>query len=789
MPNPRFDLAATLSTSGVDRAGLQRPISAVPPSSEAERLLLTLGAWHEAGALRALDLALTRFLAQQADEQDGAVLLAVALTSERNGHGHVCFDLQDALAHPEALLARLRDDQEISPPVRQALRTELQALTLADWMVRLAASTLVSNRLGVGVGSSPEVSPEPSSGSDSRPTSETGAERRPSAGIERATDEAATPLVLAGTRQQPLLYLRRYWHYEERIRGGIETRLQRRIPVDPAALRRQLDALFQRSAHGSLDQPSAQFELDLGPELNWQRIACALAAQRAFFVITGGPGTGKTTTVVRLLAVLQGLAAAAQEPPLRIELAAPTGKAAARLNESITEQVRGLPVDLANEGRIPTQVKTLHRLLGTRPDSRHFRHHAANPLPADVVVVDEASMVDVEMMASLLDAMRADTRLILLGDKDQLSSVEAGAVLGDLCQRAVHAHYWPETIAWLEQAAGERLPHAYCDAAGNPLDQAVAMLRKSYRFIEQGGIGALAALVNQPLPGTNGPGPGPGPGPGHGQGQGQQGRRLGAALQLFEREQQRPASELGAIEALQLAAADAPALSALTLAGYGGPGGYLRRMREQSPAAEADQCQIDGWAKQVLEAQKQFQLLTPLRQGDWGVEGLNQRIIETLRAAGHLDVEPVALGVSQRQWFAGRPVLVTRNDYALNLMNGDVGVTLRVPVGTTGAAQWMLRVAFPSADGGVRWVLPSRLQAVETVFAMTVHKSQGSEFSHTALILPDSPNPVLTRELLYTAITRAKARFTLLYSDAAVLGQALERQVQRVSGLKQIGAR
>lgn len=745
MSNPQRDLNSSPPSSGLDRFGQGRALETAPPLTEAARLLAILSDWVDAGALRALDLALTRFLAQQAGEQDAAVLLAVALTSERNGHGHVCFDLQSALAYPEQLLGHLRDDQEMSPPVRQALSTELRALSLTGWVARLTASTLISDRLGC--------------------SSEHGREHS----VEPVTDNAATPLVLAGTRQQPLLYLRRYWRYEERIRAGIEARLQRRIAVDPAVLRRELDALFQPAA----------------PEPNWQRIACALAAQRAFFIITGGPGTGKTTTVVRLLAVLQGLAAAAKQPPLRIELAAPTGKAAARLNESITGEARGLPGELATAGLIPTQVKTLHRLLGTRPDSRHFRHHAANPLPADVVVVDEASMVDVEMMASLLEALRPDTRLILLGDKDQLSSVEAGAVLGDLCQRAVHAHYRPETIGWLEQTVGETVPAVYRDAAGSDLDQVVVMLRKSYRFSEQGGIGALAALVNQPLQDANAAVD-----------------RSDAVRRLFEREQQRLGSRLGTIEAVQLMATDHPALEALTSAGYGGPDGYLSLMREQPLAADADQRQIDAWAKQVLQAQKRFQLLTPLRQGDWGVAGLNQRIIETLHAAGHLDSEqgadlsqPLgrtagresgALGARQYQWFAGRPVLVTRNDYRLNLMNGDVGVTLGVPVATTAAIQWMLRVAFPSADGGVRWVLPSRLQAVETVFAMTVHKSQGSEFTHTALILPDSPNPVLTRELLYTAITRAKARFTLLYADPAVLGQTLERQVQRVSGLKGI---
>jgi exodeoxyribonuclease V alpha subunit len=750
-----------------------------------ERLLKTLDQWVEAGALRALDRALACFLAEQSGERDPAVLLAVALTSERHGHGHVCLDLAAALEQPETLLSRLRDDQEVSAEVRQALSAELRLLDLADWVARLAASPLVAERA--------------------------------------MADERVSPLVLAGLHERPSLYLRRYWQYEQRIRIEVEARLARGFTVDPALLREQLDALFARapakpSASVSVpttdararSQTGPQLSLDLTPESesepepepepepDWQRIACALAVRHAFFIITGGPGTGKTTTVVRLLAVLQALASATGERPLRIALAAPTGKAAARLNESISEQVCGLPAELLTEGRIPTQVKTLHRLLGTRPDSRHFRHDLANPLPADVVVVDEASMVDVELMASLLEAMRPDARLILIGDKDQLSSVEAGAVLGDLCQRAAAGHYLPATLDWLERASGERVPTAYADPDGRPLDQAIAMLRKSYRFSERGGIGALAALVNRP-PQADGA---------------QQRRRLKDLQQLFEQERRPAHGDLGAIDAIAVADPEASELEALVRAGYGGSSGYLRLMRTQAPSERADQAELDAWAKRMLAAQKRFQLLTPLRQGDWGVEGLNRRIIASLRAGGELDLGEWLVGASDRHWFPGRPVLMTRNDYSLNLMNGDIGVTLAVPVLAKGqveldpgeasgsgsgsgsgavsaptptAVRWMLRVAFPRADGGVRWVLPSRLQAVETVFAMTVHKSQGSEFLHTALVLPNQASPVLTRELLYTAITRAKRRFTLVYADLEALELALERQVQRVSGLRDLG--
>ncbi|WP_374501628.1 exodeoxyribonuclease V subunit alpha, partial [Zoogloea sp.] len=382
-------------------------------------------------------------------------------------------------------------------------------------------------------------------------------------------------------------------------------------------------------------------------------------------------------------------------------------------------------------------------------DTRHFRHHAGNPLGVDVLVVDEASMVDLEMMAAVLAALPPAARLVLLGDKDQLASVEAGAVLGELCRRAAEGHYTPDTVAWLAGVTGEQVPAGLVDAAGTPLDQAVAMLRHSHRFSSTSGIGRLAAAVN--------------------------GGEAGAAEAVFAGLH----ADLARVEVDARAAAGEADFRRLVVdgtpsAGREGYRHYLETLRNTRPPA-ADRVGIDVWAAGVLAAHGQFQLLCALRRGPWGVEGLNPRIAGWLREAGLIGAD--------EGWYEGRPVLVTRNDYGLGLMNGDMGITLALPLAGGGS---QLRVAFPSGDGrnGIKWVLPSRLQAVETVFALTVHKSQGSEFTHAALALPDSLNPILTRELVYTGITRARSGFTLVdASGSRVLEQAVARRVLRLSGL------
>jgi exodeoxyribonuclease V alpha subunit len=531
--------------------------------------------------------------------------------------------------------------------------------------------------------------------------------------------DPATPLVL----DEALLYLRRFWRHEVQVAEAIVHRL---APVEtPDELSGEIARLFPTG--------------DAGPD--WQKIACAIAARGTFTVITGGPGTGKTTTVVRLLGLLQTLAYRRGEPRLRIRLAAPTGKAAARLNASIAAQIEQLDVEPAVKQAIPAEVATLHRLLGSRPDSRAFRHDRDNPLHLDVLVIDEASMIDLELMAATLDALPRGARVVLLGDKDQLSSVEAGAVLGDLCARADGGHYDKATRDWLWITCGDDVS-PWSDGDARALDQRVVMLRHSRRFGMHSGIGELAAGIHR--------------------------GDMDAARQAFA----------GAGGDIALLAPSAAAVATLAIDGRGGAPGYrawFDWIERERPAADAPFGDFEAWGAGALRAYARFQLLCASRHGDTGVPEQNARIEQGLVDRGYID--------AGRDWYEGRPVMVTRNDYAIGLMNGDVGVTLWVPDGQGGMA---LRVAFGVLDDQgrerTRFVVPSRLSAIETVYAMTVHKSQGSEFEHAALALPSEPSPVLTRELLYTGVTRARTHFTLLASDD-IVAYAMGRKTKRASGL------
>ncbi|MFL1407142.1 exodeoxyribonuclease V subunit alpha [Marinobacter sp. M1N3S26] len=707
------------------------PMDVTTPFANLDAMEHLLANWQAQDWIRALDREFAHLIRTLSEEQgehpQPLLILLAALVSHQVGRGHVCIDLGTLLDDASQTLS-LPPEESVS----RGTGDELPALPKPDQL--LARITLDECHQALALSGAASQGDQP------------------------------TPLVLDGNR----LYLRRFWRYEQRIADGIRQRLEQPSALaDPASpetqtLRTTLDTLF----------PARD-------DVDYQKLACALAARNRFAVITGGPGTGKTTTVVNLLAALQAVAGTSpqrQGRKYRIRLAAPTGKAAARLNESIGGAASRLPLaklpGQVGQDDIPTRVTTLHRLLGSRPDSRRFRHNRDNPLLVDILVIDEASMVDVDLMASVIDALPASAHLILLGDRDQLASVDAGAVLGELCQRAGAAHYTAATTDWLTAVTGMQVPESLRDENGSAMDQAVAMLRKSYRFHEDSGIRKLADAVN--------------------------GNALDDALLAKARSggfedvailPAGPAPEDTQRLICHHAMTGSPAafhdrgegrsMNGRTLPPPTGYQHYLTRMRDHGLDAASSREDWDDLARQVLADFADFQVLCALRKGPWGVEGLNDRIAHQLLSEKLI---PRAEG-----WYAGRPVLVTGNDYNLGLMNGDIGITFSLPWDEDdhGQPRHTLRVAFPASDGSndIRWISPSRLQQLETVYAMTVHKSQGSEFTHTCLILPDRLSPVLTRELVYTGITRARHWFSLIAGDEAVLKESVAQRVVRASGL------
>ncbi|MCX4188810.1 exodeoxyribonuclease V subunit alpha [Methylophaga sp. OBS3] len=479
------------------------------------------------------------------------------------------------------------------------------------------------------------------------------------------------PLILTDDGR---LYLNRYWQDEQHVASAIR---QRALPLVDSP-----DETILKSFFSEWQQAV--------PGVDWQKVAVLSALTQQLTVISGGPGTGKTTVVLKLLQALNLSA-----PNLRIALAAPTGKAAARLATVVSET-----------SEIIT-AKTLHRLLGISQRQPDGRFNADNPLPLDVLIIDEASMIDISLMALTLNALPVHARLILLGDADQLASVESGAVLASLCQQS--PSFTNNFLQLAKQAADLNISD---ETGGSPLENCLVKLQHSYRFAAESHIGQLAAAV-----------------------------RDGQAEVAMTLLQQTNGT---------LLPADTAQIEQTLMNGY----------QEFISAVDADQSAVA-----VLEAFEKFRLLAAMKNGPNSVAAVNHLMQALLARRGWR---------TGQQFYHGRPILITQNHYRLNLFNGDTGVVLRHPDGS-------LQACFMFA-GELRWVPLSRLPVHETVFAMTVHKSQGSEFESVALLLPEQDNALMSRELVYTALTRARQQL-LLMADEQILRLAIHRQHQRESGL------
>ncbi|MGY4102523.1 exodeoxyribonuclease V subunit alpha [Nocardia sp. R16R-3T] len=509
------------------------------------------------------------------------------------------------------------------------------------------------------------------------------------------------PLRLVGAQATgPLLYLDRYYQQEQIIRRVLTERSGHHPKVDPAIVRRELDRLFDAPVGAAPDR---------------QRIAAALAATHWTTVVAGGPGTGKTHTIARILALLDAHQQAHPKlPALRIAMAAPTGKAAARLQEAVREQARALTLP-------ELTAATLHRLLGwQRGRATRFRYHEFNRLPYDVIVVDETSMVSLTMMSSLLAALRPDTRLVLVGDPDQLASVDAGAVLADLVAGPVAGAPNPvlEQVLGAESIAADSNPEALTDLERKRLRGGIIRLTRGRRF--GGKIAELAVAVRA--------------------GEADTALALlragGAELSLCTPEDTAPVR-----------------------------GDVVRAAREVTAAA------LHGDAAAALTALESHRLLCAHRQGRFGVERWDRMAGEWAEAGG------AGPDSHQAPWYPGQPLLVTANDHEARIYNGDTGVIVRMPDGSLRAA--LQRGSEPYL------VHPTQFPAVVTVFAMTIHRSQGSQYDTVSVVLPEPESTLLTRELLYTAITRARRHVRIIGTDDSIRA-AIDRRVLRASGLSRI---
>ncbi|MCW9708208.1 exodeoxyribonuclease V subunit alpha [Fodinibius salsisoli] len=505
------------------------------------------------------------------------------------------------------------------------------------------------------------------------------------------------PLILD---DQNRLYLHKLWYHEKELAESLLQRCESSTEhIDIPALKEGLSRLF----------PEAESD-----EINWQKVAAALAVQQNLMVISGGPGTGKTSTVVRILALLIEQGTLREELP-SIALTAPTGKAAARLQESIRTAQENLPVPESIQTAIPDEAVTLHQLLGARRHTARFKHNKENPLPYDVVIVDEVSMVDQRLMSRLMEALLKGTKLILLGDKDQLASVEAGSVLGDICMEASN-RFSTASAQWLGNV-GVSLPDDKVEADPKMLTDHVTLLTKSYRFDESSGIARLSESVN-----------------------------AGDVDSSLQHVVSQNFSDISLIDDEGIEA--------------------FQKILKEKTERYFQQLQHCNSPQEAFDRLAGFRILAAHRKGPWGIRYINQYVEKVLQQKGRIP--------KYAHWYPGKPIIINVNDYALGLFNGDTGICYP-------NAEGELRVYFQQ-NGSIRAIAPGRLPDHNRAYALTVHKSQGSEFDHILFVLPAETSGIVSRELIYTAVTRARTQVSI-WASRKVLKEGISKNLRRASGL------
>ena len=596
-----------------------------------------------------------------------AVVWAAALVSHFRSEGHTCLPLDRVAGR---LLSEVID--------RAPSSVRLPGLT--DWMDALDQS---------GVVMSPARRPSDlcwgPSGGDST----------------AAPAFTVAPLVLESSFR---LYLHRYWTYEQEAAANLKRRSAHLHAWDPARLSAAIRHFFPL-------QPDEAFD--------WQALAAYSALRRGLTVISGGPGTGKTRTVARHLAALFALAASEGTRWPRVSLTAPTGKAAARLTEAIRQAMEDLPVGSARSPSMVFQATTLHRLLGFSPFATES--NIGTPvrlLASDVVVVDEASMMDIALLVRLLRALPETTRLVLVGDQDQLAAVEAGSILGEMWSGPSARQYSPGWAVEVLAHLGRPLPADTVNSGATPLSDSMVELHRSHRFGTESAIQVFSRGVRS--------------------------RDIRLARSAWR----------GTVPGLKLVPTSSAAHRLTDLMERLIPW-HQRLVASPSPTA-------------ALGVLKELRLLSPLRHGPLGVESLNRDIQRRMARQGLIP--------AGRDWYSGRPVLVTSTDMDLGLSNGDTGLALTDPV------DGRLLVWFETPDGELRSLSPLRMPPHETAFVMTVHKSQGSEFNEVVLLIPDEPHPLVSREMIYTAVTRARTHAEVWGTEESLLA-GLGRATERFSGL------